>query len=115
MYTNREDVIGLRARYDLDPGTYLSSSNLVEDIEQLSTAGSLAALLIPKGMVAVSIPVNRLSSVSYGLERGDQVNVIVTMPFVDLDADYQSLLPNVNAGVIGPGPAILLTVETDDS
>ncbi len=104
MYTNREDVIGLLARYDLEPGTYLSRGNLVEDIEQVSSAGSLAALLIPKGMVAVSIPVNRLTSVSYGLERGDQVNVIVTMPFVDLDADYQSLLPNNTAGVIAPGP-----------
>ena len=115
MFTTREDVIGLRARYDLEPGTYLSRANVVEDIEQLSTAGSLAALLIPKGMVAVSVPVNRLTSVSYGLERGDQVNVIVTMPFVDLDADFQSLLPNFNAGVIAPGTGILLTIETDES
>ncbi len=108
MYTNREDVVGLLARYDLEPGTYLSRGNLVEDIDQVSSAGSLAALLIPKGMVAVSIPVNRLTSVSYGLERGDQVNVIVTMPFVDLDADYQSLLPNSTSAVISPGPNALL-------
>ncbi len=115
MYTNREDVVGLLARYDLEPGTYLSRGNLVSDIEQVSSAGSLAALLIPKGMVAVSIPVNRLTSVSYGLERGDQVNVIVTMPFVDLDADYQSLLPNNTSAVIAPGPNILLTIESEDA
>jgi pilus assembly protein CpaB len=115
MYTNREEVVGLIARYDLEPGTYLTQGNLVADIEQVSSAGSLAALLIPKGMVAVSVPVNRLTSVSYGLERGDQVNVIVTMPFVDLDADYQSLLPNSTSAVIAPGPNILLTVDSPDA
>ena len=56
---------------------------LVDSIEDLSRAGSDAALLIPKGMVAVSIPVSRLSSVSYGLATGDQVNVIATFPFVE--------------------------------
>jgi pilus assembly protein CpaB len=65
-------------------------------------------------MVAVSVPVSRLTSVAFGLRTGDEVNVIVTMPFVDLDPEYQSLLPNSTSGVIGPGPAVLLTTESED-
>jgi pilus assembly protein CpaB len=113
MYTNREDVLGLMAKYDLEPSTYLTSGNLVSDIESLSSAGSVAALLIPKGMVAVSLPVSRLTSVAFGLRSGDEVNVIVTMPFVDLDPEFQSMTPNSSAAVIGPGPAVLLTSETE--
>jgi pilus assembly protein CpaB len=112
MYTNRDDVVGLMAKYDLDSSTYLTTGNLVSDIESLSSAGSVAALLIPKGMVAVSIPVSRLTSVGFGLETGDEVNIIVTMPFVDLDPDFQSVLPNSSSSVIGAGPAVLLTDQS---
>jgi pilus assembly protein CpaB len=54
-------------------------------------------------MVAVSIPISRLSSVSYAPQSGDHVNVIVTMLLVDIDSDFQTLLPNRNTGVIAPG------------
>ncbi len=114
MLTGVTEATGKRAKFDLDSGIPLTRNMLVDTAEQLSTAGSVASLLIPKGKVAVSIPISRLSSVSYGLERGDQVNVIVTMPFVDLDADYQSLLPNNTSAVIAPGPAALLTIEGED-
>jgi pilus assembly protein CpaB len=60
-------------------------------------------------MVAVPVPVNRFSSVAYGISAGDRVNVIVTINFVDLDAEFQSILPNYTAGVITPGNNILLT------
>lgn len=115
MVTNPSDATGLRAKFDLDSGIPLTRNMLVETVEQLSDAGSVASLLIPPGKVAVSIPINRLSSVSYGLERGDQVNVIVTMPFVDLDADYQSLLPNNTSAVLAPGPVALLTIEGEET
>ena len=114
MYTNRDDVVGLLAKYDLDSSTYLTTGNLVSDIESLSSAGSTAALLIPKGMVAVSVPVSRLTSVAYGLRTGDEVNVIVTMPFVDLDPEFQTITPNNSSSVIGAGPAALLVTESDE-
>jgi hypothetical protein len=44
-----------------------------------------------------------LSSVSYAPERGDHVNVIVTMLFVDMDPAWQTVLPNWTGNVIGPG------------
>jgi Flp pilus assembly protein CpaB len=89
----------------------LTTGMVVDTTEQLSETGSTAALQIPRGMVAVSVPINRLSSVSYALRPGDHVNVIVSLLFVDLDADFQSILPNKNAVVIAPSPGSLETGE----
>lgn len=103
MFTNVAEVEGRLAKFDLDPGIPLTSGMLVETADELSRTGSTAALNIPRGMVAVSIPIDRLSSISYAPRAGDHVNVIVTMLFADLDTDFQTLLPN-NAGLlIAPG------------
>jgi pilus assembly protein CpaB len=105
MYTNKSDVEGKMARYTMDPYTIVTSALVTEspDTEQ----GSDDALFIDPGMVAVSIPITRLSSVSYAPQRGDHVNVIVTMLFVDLDPAWQTKLPNWTGNVIGPGGGIL--------
>ena len=103
MFTDFIDVEGKLAKFDLEAGIPLTNGMLVDSGEQLSATGSIAALSIPRGMVAVSIPISRLSSVSYAPKPGDHVNVIAMMLFVDLDSDYQAVLPNRNIGVIAPG------------
>lgn len=104
MFRTVEEVQGRQARFDLEPGLPLTNAMLVDKAEQLSNTGSVAALSIPRGMVAVSIPVSRLSSVSYAPQSGDHVNVIVTLLFVDVDPDFQTRLPNNTAMVVAPGP-----------
>ncbi|OGO11010.1 MAG: hypothetical protein A2Y53_00770 [Chloroflexi bacterium RBG_16_47_49] len=101
MYTDINQVAGKMARYTMDPYTVITSALITDspDTEQ----GSDDALFISPGMVAVSIPITRLSSVSYAPQRGDHVNVIVTMLFVDLDPAWQTKLPNWTGNVIGPG------------
>ena len=101
MYKEVNQVAGKMARYTMDPYTVVTSALVTEspDTEQ----GSDDALFISPGMVAVSIPITRLSSVSYAPQRGDHVNVIVTMLFVDLDQFWQSKLPNWTGNVIAPG------------
>jgi len=103
MFTNIADVEGRLAKFDLESGVPLTRGMLVDSAEQLSGTGSVAALSIPRGMVALSIPISRLSSVSYAPQPGDHVNVIVTMLLVDLDSDFQTSFPNRNVGVIAPG------------
>jgi Flp pilus assembly protein CpaB len=110
-FTELADVVGKRARVSLVPNMLLTTGMVVDTTEQLSETGSTAALQIPRGMVAVSVPINRLSSVSYALRPGDHVNVIVSLMFVDLDADFQTILPNKNAVVIAPSPGSLETGE----
>jgi len=103
MFTNITDVEGRLAKFDLEAGVPLTRGMLVDTAEQLSGTGSVASLSIPRGMVAISIPISRLSSVSYAPQPGDHVNVIVSMLLVDIDSDFQTLLPNRNIGVIAPG------------
>ncbi|MEA4908193.1 MAG: Flp pilus assembly protein CpaB [Chloroflexi bacterium] len=100
FYTDVQTVIGKRARFDLEQGVPLTAS-LVTDAPE----GSYASFQIPRGLVAVSIPMSRLTAVSYALQPGDHVNIIGSMLLVDLDTDFQSRLPNYTAAVIAPGPS----------
>ncbi len=101
MFTDLAQVVGRQVKFDLDSGIPLTNNMLVDSAAQLSAAGSVASLSIPDGMVAKSIPINRLASVSYALRPGDRVVVIASMQFIDLDPDYQTKLPNATALVYG--------------
>jgi pilus assembly protein CpaB len=113
MFTDPSQAEGLRARFDLSPGVPLTEGMVVSSIEELSEVGSDASLLIPRGLVAISIPVNRFSTVAYGLQRGDHVNLISTMLVVDLDQQFQTSLPNVTGGFIAPGPQVVTFSQSE--
>ncbi len=106
MFTDLAQVVGRQAKFDLDSGIPLTANMLVDTAAQLSTAGSVASLSIPEGMVAKSIPIDRLASVSYALRPGDRVVVIASMQFIDLDPDFQTKLPNSTALVYGSSIAL---------
>jgi pilus assembly protein CpaB len=113
FFSDLATVVGRRAKFDLDSGIPLTASMLVDSADSLSETGSLAALNIPRGKVAVSIPISRLSGVSYAPRPGDHVSVIVTMMFVDLDSEFQTRLPNEFVPLFGPlstEEQLLLTV-----
>jgi len=101
MFKDPKEALGRKMKLDVDSGILLMANMLGED---LSRVGSDWALEIPKGQVAISIPIDRQSAVAFGLRRGDYVNVISTILFVDLDAIFQSKLPNTTAMLIAPGP-----------
>ena len=90
MFTDLAQVVGRQAKFDLDSGIPLTANMLVDTAAQLSDAGSVASLSIPEGMVAKSIPINRLASVSYALRPGDRVVVIASMQFIDIDPEFQT-------------------------
>ena len=96
-------VVGRRAKYDMDAGSVLTAGMLVDLNETLPLGGSDAALSIPAGMVAIPIPVDRLSAVAYGLRPGDRVSVIGSFVMIDVDTEFQSQTPNVVGGVVSPG------------
>ncbi len=99
MFTDLAQVVGRQAKFDLDSGIPLTANMLVDSADQLSETGSVASLSIPEGMVAKSIPINRLSSVAYALKPGDRVVVIASMQFIDIDREFQTELPN-RAGLV---------------
>jgi len=102
FYTSISEVVGKKAKIDMSPKVPVTESQVIDKLE-----GSFAAFQIPKGMVAVSIPITRLSSVSYAPQPGDHVNIIVSVLLSDLDTNYQTKLPNSTAIVIPPGPTNL--------
>lgn len=103
FFTDTSQVVGLRARFDIDPATPLTRSMILPADQDFPEGGSDTALLIPQGMVAFPIPIDRFSSLAYGLREGDHVNIIATMLLVDVDPDLQTKLPN-NIAVISVNP-----------
>lgn len=94
------NLIGKRARVNLEPGVVITSSMVGDQIE---ITGPAHAVQIPTGMVAVTIPANRLSTDGYGVNDGARVNLIACLNFVDIDPGFQSILPNYTSVVTGTG------------
>jgi len=92
--TNPEEIIGQIARTDIFREQIVLDSVVVPDLSQIGSIGSDAAALLEPGRVAVSLPIDAVTSVSYALQPGDRVDVIVSMLFVDVDRQFQSMLPN---------------------
>ena len=101
-FTDIKMVIGLYAKYPLDQGMIITQPVLVSSADNLSNFGSTWSTLIPPGMTAVTIPISRLSAVGFGIRDGDHINLIASMLLVDVDANYQSITPNITAGLLAP-------------
>ncbi len=99
FFTDMQQVIGNQVKYDLEQGVPLTPS-LVTTAKE----GSIASFEIEAGKVAISIPITSLTSVSYGLQPQDHVNILAAVSLVDLDPDFQTKLPNFTASVLVPGP-----------
>jgi len=96
-----QNLVGQTARFNLDQGTLITSAMVGAAPPELS--GPRWAVQIPAGMVAVTIPTNRLSLAGYGVNDGAHVNVNACMLFIDVDPAYQSVLPNNTAVITGTG------------
>jgi len=94
MLTDAGQAIGHRARMDIARGLPITQNMITETPGDVLATGSDAAIVIPRGMTALAVPITRLSSVAYALRDGDQVDVLASFLVVDLDADFQTILPN---------------------
>ncbi|MCE1254751.1 MAG: Flp pilus assembly protein CpaB [Anaerolineae bacterium] len=101
FYTDIQSVLGKYAKYDLNQGTPLVPS-LISD----SIIGSELSSKIPRGKVAISVQImDDVLKVSQGLKEGDHVNVITAIKLVDIDASFQTILPN-SISVVAPPQTI---------
>nr|MBN1229017.1 Flp pilus assembly protein CpaB [Anaerolineae bacterium] len=91
-----DQVVGRIARMDITTGMPILNYMITEGGEptNLTDIGGDAALLVPQNMVAIAVPITRLSSVAYALRPGDHVDILMSFRFVNLDVDFQSLLPD---------------------
>lgn len=93
-FTSEEDVIGLIAATTIVREEVILARKLVQDFNSLGRVGSAAAAVLEPGRVAITVPIDRLTSVGYALQPGDFVDIIVSMMFVDVETDFQTILPN---------------------
>lgn len=116
MFESIDEVAGKFAFYDLKQGVIITKNMVVDNAYLIPALETSVSLMIPKEWVAVSIPINRFSSVSYGVQRGDHVNLIVSLLLVDLDTDFQTPLPNQTSDVFSPGPpqSNVIVADVDD-
>ncbi|MDZ4767813.1 MAG: hypothetical protein SGJ24_01675 [Chloroflexota bacterium] len=91
---NTEDIVGKRARTDIFREQPILSNMVVEDLTSAARVGSDAAAVLPEGLVAVAIPIDRLTSVAYAPQDGDRVDLIISLLYVDVDEAFQSITPN---------------------
>jgi len=101
MLTDIGQVVGRRARMEIARGVPITANMLTEQAGDLLGVGSDAAIAIEPGFTAIAIPVSRLSSVAYAIRAGDEVDVLASLLVVDLDAEFQSLLPDKSVVLVG--------------
>ncbi len=102
MITDPQKIINKYAVIKIEQGFPLTI-DMFSDRPGMNQPGSEAARVVSPGLVAISIPISRLSAVAYGIRDGDRINIIATTKFVDVDATFQSKLPNLTAKVTGTG------------
>ena len=91
------------AKYPLDPGVVITESMVSDASAAVPISGPQWASLIPPGMTAMSIPTDRLAVSGYAINDGAHVNINACLLFVDVDPNFQTLLPNLTAVLTGTG------------
>jgi len=99
----RSRIVDRIARQDIARGVPLTEAMLTDTSGDLLAGGSNAALAIPAGYTAIAIPMTRLSGIAFAMQDGDVVDVLITLLLVDLDPDFQTILPNQTTPLIASG------------
>lgn len=94
VITNIADAVGLYARKDIYQGETLTYDALVQDPTILGQNEYGPSSLIPPGFVAAAVPMNRLTSVGYGLDAGDSIDIMLSFLFYQIDEEFQTYLQN---------------------
>jgi pilus assembly protein CpaB len=94
VITNIDEAIGLFARQEIYQGETLTSDSLVRDPTLIGIENYGPSSLVPPGWVALAVPLDRLSSVAYGLSPGDTVDIMLSFTLNAIDEQFQTLLFN---------------------
>jgi pilus assembly protein CpaB len=96
MITDKQSLIGKFALSSIPQGWPLS-------LDMVADRPKTGGKSILPGQVAISISVKRIDMVGYAIKDGDYVDVLATNLFVDLDASFQSILPDSFGQVVNAG------------
>ncbi|MEJ2736965.1 MAG: Flp pilus assembly protein CpaB [Anaerolineae bacterium] len=85
--TSIDEADGMLAAIPIRQGDIIYSELLISPVEAMQK-GELGKLVEP-GSLAIAFPIDELSSVSYGIQPGDHIDVLMTFFFIDLDQETQ--------------------------
>jgi pilus assembly protein CpaB len=108
--TELEAVIGKIARTDIYRESPITNVIITENLNDLGAVGSDAAAMLPAGTRMISLPIDRLTSAGYALQPGDRVDMIISLLFVDIDEDFQSMLPNSRLYFVTNEEGVITTI-----
>lgn len=97
VITSVDDILGLYVRNEVFQGETLTKESVVEDPTLAGIEDFGPSSLIPPGSIAAAIPMDRLNSVAYALDEGDNIDIMITFLFYRIDEEFQTYLQN--AGV----------------
>lgn len=107
VIADEAELIGKVVKTDIFQGQPIVRSMLTEIV-----VGSEAAFAIPEGKVAVAFPITRFSSVGYGIEAGDHVDVLLSARFIDREEEKQSARDTIDFRVEVMGRLAAADVES---
>jgi Flp pilus assembly protein CpaB len=90
----QEQVVGRVTRTDIEREQPILRAALADNLTDLARVGSDIGAQLPAGMEAIALPIDQLSSVAFGVQPGDRVDLIFTFQVLDVDQEFQSALPN---------------------
>ena len=93
-YQDVTEVYGKIVRVPIAQGAPIMPTMLTEEMPPLEEEGSDLSLRIPVGKRAMAIPVDLLGAVAWHIKPGDRVDILASWNVVELDREFQSLLPN---------------------
>lgn len=103
---------GMLAAGPLPQGTVIQLEMLISP-EEMMREGTLSQLVEP-GFLGVALPIDEMASVSYGVQPGDYVDILVTFPFIEIDEETQMkepLCPPLCPGSEGGDATAQLSVQ----
>lgn len=95
FFTSTESVVGKRALTAIQARSLISPGNILDG----GMGGSVASFDVPVDRTALSVLIERDELIAYAPQSGDHVMVIGCMSLVDVDPEYQSILPNYTGSV----------------
>ena len=95
VFNTVESLEGAIIGTAVSQGQEILDAMLALNPTDLASFGSDLALYVEQGQVAVAFPINEFSGASFAMRPGDRVDVLMTMLLVEVDPEFQSVLPNI--------------------
>lgn len=98
-YSDPAELVGRVVKTNIVKGQEILAPMLALNPTDLASTGSDLALYVDQGRVAIAFPIDRYSGAAYAMRPGDNVDILMSLPIVELDPDFNTKLPNITQRV----------------